>query len=651
MAINPIVQRAIGGGALSVPGLAGSIMGRQAPPPPPPPPSWVATEQAVNEYLAAKGWDPNDFYSQKFKQNVMAGRSPTRTVVPGGFGGTGNPNLHPNAVPGLTLTMTPEGWEQERRGVRIWTGQDIGPMPAGGVTHTGRQYQIGEKMQFSGISPQQQALMNARTDAIMQFEARKKAEKGGFMGQLGRVIGDLAPLALAAAGGAGITSALGAGAGAGAAAPAAAGAAEAAGATGLASLPSSVLPAAEAFGAGVSPGLLSPAVGAAQAAGAGAAAAGAGGATGLSSLPSSVSPAAEAFGPGVSPNLLSPAVEAAQAAGAGAGAAGVGTGLPNVPTPSTGLDPFEIDAAQTSGIPGTPGIPSGGPNMTDLLTPSNIATAAGAAAGALGSDTEPATSQTVTQPWEPSQQYLIDAMQKALALTNRPLPYASAEEMVAPLTPDQLAAISASTGISMEALQALTRSFGGLSDIMNGKFLDINNFPFAQDAMRAAITPLTEQFTEGVLPAIRGGYRAGAGQDFGSTREGIAQGIGAGKLSRASGEITSKMANEMFGQGLNATMQGFGILPSTVNAAKTPIDMWLQSAALPQANQQAVIDARKALYDMPFTNLQKASNIYSQAAGGGRTTTTVEDTADSNPFMSGVGGALAARQLAKLIFG
>jgi hypothetical protein len=289
--------------------------------------------------------------------------------------------------------------------------------------------------------------------------------------------------------------------------------------------------------------------------------------------------------------------------------------------------------------------------MPDILNPSNIATAAGAVAGALGSDTEPSVSQTVTEPWSPAQPYLKDAMQKAQDLTNRPLPYASPEEMVASLTPDQLAMISAATGISMDALQTLGVSFSGLRDIMNGKFLDINNFPFAQDAMRAAINPLTEQFTEGVLPAIRGGYRAGAGQDFGSTREGIAQGIGSGKLSRASGEITSKMANDMFGQGLNATMQGFGVLPSTVNAAGTAADLGLRATTIPQLQQQAVIDAKQRLYDMPFQNLQKASNIYSQAAGGGRTSTTVADTADSNPFMSGVGGALAARQLYKLIYG
>lgn len=108
--------------------------------------------------------------------------------------------------------------------------------------------------------------------ALVERAPRQTKEAGGLFGAINNTLeklGPLLPLAIAAPG---ILGAGGFGGGAAAGTGAATGAT---GATGLGSLGSSVLPAAEAFGAGVSPGLLAPGV-ADMGAGLGAGAVGAG---------------------------------------------------------------------------------------------------------------------------------------------------------------------------------------------------------------------------------------------------------------------------------------------------------------------------------------------------------------------------------------
>lgn len=112
----------------------------------------------------------------------------------------------------------------------------------------------------SSISPGNQYYITNRSYKDIPFNRNKKQSSGGLFGVVDKFLesaGPLLPLAIASGG---ILSGAGSGSAATGATSAGAGAAGASGATGLASLGSSVLPAAEAFGAGVSPGLLAPGV-------------------------------------------------------------------------------------------------------------------------------------------------------------------------------------------------------------------------------------------------------------------------------------------------------------------------------------------------------------------------------------------------------
>ncbi|NQD57435.1 hypothetical protein HP546_19040 [Pseudomonas sp. CM25] len=98
------------------------------------------------------------------------------------------------------------------------------------------------------------------------------------------------------------------------------------------------------------------------------------------------------------------------------------------------------------------------------------------------------------------------------------------------------------------------------------------NNPYFQSAVNSAIRPVTENFNEQVMPAIRQGAQA-AGQ-MGSSRQGIAEGIAARGYQDTVGDISANMGNAAYAQGLQAmnsagqlgqglTSQGLGALSTS----------------------------------------------------------------------------------------
>lgn len=98
---------------------------------------------------------------------------------------------------------------------------------------------------------------------------------------------------------------------------------------------------------------------------------------------------------------------------------------------------------------------------------------------------------------------------------------------------------------------------------------DPSSNQYVANAINSAIRPVTQNFQEQVMPAIRQGAQA-AGQ-MGSSRQGIAEGIAARGYQDTVGDISSNMMNQAYNQGLQAmnsagqlgqglTAQGLGAL-------------------------------------------------------------------------------------------
>lgn len=110
------------------------------------------------------------------------------------------------------------------------------------------------------------------------------------------------------------------------------------------------------------------------------------------------------------------------------------------------------------------------------------------------------------------------------------------------------------------------QSMGAFNTGLNAA--DVNNNPYLDSAMNAAIRPLTQQYTEQVLPGIRNSS-IGAGS-LGSSRQGIAEGIASRGYMDAVGGVTANMGNSAYNQGLNTMTQTLGYAPSMMNLGMTP---------------------------------------------------------------------------------
>lgn len=92
---------------------------------------------------------------------------------------------------------------------------------------------------------------------------------------------------------------------------------------------------------------------------------------------------------------------------------------------------------------------------------------------------------------------------------------------------------------------------------------DVTNNPALKNAIMAAQTPIVDQFQNagGVLSSIRNNS-VGNGT-FGSSRQGVAEGLATQGLARSLGEVSSKMANDAYTTGLQVQNQATNNLMGT----------------------------------------------------------------------------------------
>lgn len=105
----------------------------------------------------------------------------------------------------------------------------------------------------------------------------------------------------------------------------------------------------------------------------------------------------------------------------------------------------------------------------------------------------------------------------------------------------------------------------GLHDVL---FPETN--PALQSTIDAAVRPITESYTDpdGVMAAIRTGA-VNSGQ-YGSSRQGIAEGIAAGRYADAVGDASSKIATEGYGKGLDTFSRTLAFSPQALQAGLMP---------------------------------------------------------------------------------
>lgn len=186
---------------------------------------------------------------------------------------------------------------------------------------------------------------------------------------------------------------------------------------------------------------------------------------------------------------------------------------------------------------------------------------------------------------------------------------------------------AAGAGTQTSNLASSAAQFG-LADVLN-----IDSNPYMRQTIDAAIRPITESYTDpgGIMAQIRSGARD-AGQ-FGGSRQGIAEGVAAGRYFDSVGDASAQVANNAYQQGLGTFSNTLGNLGNITQAGLSPSTVMGGVGAQQDTLEQMLKDyeAEAAMWDLNsgWTPLQNYANI---VFGGANPTAVSTSKTSSSPL-------------------
>lgn len=203
------------------------------------------------------------------------------------------------------------------------------------------------------------------------------------------------------------------------------------------------------------------------------------------------------------------------------------------------------------------------------------------------------TTQTQTSRVEltPQQTELLNyATPYAKQFATKP-PVLPAGSGVAGADPMQAAGQAAALAQAPAQGSLATSGANATNRILSEDFLHPESNPALKGAIDAATRPIREQFLTSTLPQIRGG--AVVNGQYGSSRQGIAEGIAARGAASAMGDVASNVANQGYQTGLAAQNNTMGLLPQTIGAQLAPALTTSGVGDVRQAQAQREMDATR----------------------------------------------------------
>lgn len=210
---------------------------------------------------------------------------------------------------------------------------------------------------------------------------------------------------------------------------------------------------------------------------------------------------------------------------------------------------------------------------------------------------------------------------------------------VTPFSPETIAAQNLATQNAGAQQAGVDLMNQGLNYGIAGA-MDVQNNPYLQSAISAALRPVTQQYVDpgGVLSSIRTNA-TDAGQ-FGGVRQGVAEGIAAGRYTQNAMGIASGMANDAYKTGQDTFTKTMAMAPQTLQAASIPVNT-LSGVGAQKENlgqEQAAYNANAQMWGLnaPWAPLQNyASIVY-----GGANPSTVSTSDGAAPASGGARGGL-----------
>lgn len=234
------------------------------------------------------------------------------------------------------------------------------------------------------------------------------------------------------------------------------------------------------------------------------------------------------------------------------------------------------------------------------------------------------TSQTTTVQMSPEQKWLFDLARPGIKSWAAGTPDRYPGSTIAGFDPLQTEGQNA----------AVDAARGQMSNVV-GQAADANNFflgdiwnpstnPYLEQAIGAATRPITEAYNEQVLPGIRDQFMS-AGQEFGGSRRGIAEGVAGGKYLNSVGDTASKLVQDQYSNNLNASLKALALAPTTAQALTLPAQTISGVGDIRQKLAQALLgeDVSNFNYDenAPFLQSQELLSLIGGLPGGSATST------------------------------
>lgn len=248
------------------------------------------------------------------------------------------------------------------------------------------------------------------------------------------------------------------------------------------------------------------------------------------------------------------------------------------------------------------------------------------------------------------QPYLQSGIQDLTNLYNsRKAPEYYQGDTVAEQSPETKAALEAMYRRGANGSPLVAGSQGMALDTATGKYLDLESNPYYQSAVNATLRPVTENFTDKVLPAVTAQF--GAAGRAGSGLHEAAVDRATTAFNRDALDATSKMGLSAYTTERANQIAAAGMAPNLAGADYTDINAMGTAGQGKDTYSQQQIDADIARYNYDQNKDWNYITRYLAAlnAGypGGETSGTVYGSAtpSQNPGASAFGGAMSVAGL------
>lgn len=197
------------------------------------------------------------------------------------------------------------------------------------------------------------------------------------------------------------------------------------------------------------------------------------------------------------------------------------------------------------------------------------------------------------------------------------------------------------------AQQTLANNAASASNFLtSGEVFSPASNPHLSGAIDAAVRPLYENLTYNALPNIRG--EAVKTGNFGSTRQGIAEGMAVNSTQQAAGDTAAKMSNANYQAGLDSMLKALSLTPQTQQTQLAPSLTMSGVGDVRQQQAQTELNANIAGFNydqlLPFMAARDIAAIASGMPSAGATSSSPNAT--SNPIMQGLGLGMTGLSLA-----